>query len=425
MTRIGIKLCGLIALFFLLGGIGLQALQTDSSVTLTETARTVYLDNGTIRVGVDKVWGGAIREIWHRGANVINHYDGGRLIGISVYDGADPYNQANIHDPNNWGWNPTPSDKYDHRNRPIDYRLDGDTFYVKSRNLHWNPDDKGGGRFQAVPSDLIVETWLSFPPDHPTVLKARFRATYEGEADHAVSSQEFPFAYVNPGYHRIVAYTGNAPWTGAPAETDAPGRLPASEGWVAFVNGADMGLTLYAPFHYPLITGSRLATAPPPRDDTNYLLPFLPQAYAQGSTFETTVFYVAGDWRAARETIAALRQDLDLSADIAPPHGTLDVPHPDAVVSGRTTVAGWAIDDVGIERVEVWVDGERIGEADYGSSRPDVARDYPGLPSEPNFGFQYALDTADLSPGPHEITIRLVDEAGNPQALMPRRVTVD
>ena len=423
MIRMGIKLCGLIGLACLLASSGLQA---DAPVTLAETARTVYVDNGTIRVGIDRQWGGAIREIWHRGANLVNHYDGGRLIGISVYDGTDPYNQQNIRDPFNWGWNPTPSDKYDHRNRPIEYELNGDTFYVKSRNLHWNPDDKGGGRFQAVQSDLVVETWLSFPPEHPTVLKARFRATYDGDEDHAVSGQEFPFTYVNPGYSQIVSYTGDAPWTSAPAETAAPARrLSASEQWVAFVNGADAGLTLYAPFHYPLISASRLATPPPARDDTNYLLPFVPQAYTQDSVFETTVFYVAGDWHSARETIYAMREDFDFSTDLAPPHGTLDAPRPNATVSGRTTVAGWAIDDVGVQRVEVWVDGERLGRADYGLSRPDVARDYPGLPGEPDFGFQYALDADKLSPGPHDITIRIVDGAGHPQELIPRRVTIN
>jgi len=423
MTRMGAKLCGLIGLVCLLGGIGLQA---DSTVTLTETARTVYVDNGTIRVGVDKDWGGAVRELWYRGADAVNHYDGGRLIGISVYDGADPYNQQNILDPVNWGWNPTPSDKYDHRNRPIAYELNDDVFYVKARNLHWNPDDKGGGRFQAVQSDLIVEMWLSFLPNHPTMLKARFRATYEGDEVHQLSYQEFPFAYVNPGYDRIVTYTGDAPWTGAAAEVDATaGRPAASEHWVAFVNEADTGLTLYAPYHYPLVTATRPDDSPPHQDDTNYLVPFFPHAYTPGSVVETTIYYIVGDWRQARETIADLRRDLDLSRDIAPPFGTLDVPGPNATVSGRATVAGWAIDNEGVERVEVWVDGERAGEADYGLSRPDVARDYPGLPGEPDFGFQYALDTDGWSTGPHDLTIRIVDQAGNPQDLIPRRVTVN
>jgi len=186
-----------------------------TTVTYQETPRTIYLDNGTIRVGIDKQWGGAIRELWHEGVNLINNNDGGRLAGISVYDGGDTYNNANINDPLNWGWNPTPSDKYNHTNRPLEYSLQGDTFYIKARNVHWNPDDKGGGPNRPVASDLIVEMWLTFLPSYPTVLQARFRATHDGGDSHEINGQEFPFTYINRGFDRVVVYSGSQPWTGA------------------------------------------------------------------------------------------------------------------------------------------------------------------------------------------------------------------
>ncbi|MBI4762494.1 MAG: hypothetical protein HY780_14925, partial [Chloroflexi bacterium] len=53
----------------------------------TDGDRTMYLDSGVVRIGVDKDWGGAIREIWFDGQNLVNNWDGGRLIAVSIYDG--------------------------------------------------------------------------------------------------------------------------------------------------------------------------------------------------------------------------------------------------------------------------------------------------------------------------------------------------
>src|SRR6266446_3122801 len=50
----------------------------------------IYLDNGTIKVGLETKWGGAITEVvWH-GMNFVNDYDPGREIQVALYDG-DPY----------------------------------------------------------------------------------------------------------------------------------------------------------------------------------------------------------------------------------------------------------------------------------------------------------------------------------------------
>jgi hypothetical protein len=51
----------------------------------------MYLENGVVRVGVDKDWGGAIREIWLDGQNLVNNWDGGRLIAVSIYDGMSTF----------------------------------------------------------------------------------------------------------------------------------------------------------------------------------------------------------------------------------------------------------------------------------------------------------------------------------------------
>jgi len=66
-----------VALLVALLSVGM-GLRTDSQPTLSESARTIHFDNGTVRVGVDKRWGGAIRELWFGGADLVNHDDGGQ-----------------------------------------------------------------------------------------------------------------------------------------------------------------------------------------------------------------------------------------------------------------------------------------------------------------------------------------------------------
>ena len=158
----------------------------------TEEGRVMYIDSGIVKVGVDKDWGGAIREIWFNGQNLVNNWDGGRLIAVSLYDG-DSQTGFDAGDPD-WGWNPCPSDKHDAVNRIIAYSYDIGTLYVQSRYLEWNPDNKGGGKGSPVPTDTLVETWLQFVAGDPQAINVSYRVTHEGSHTHALAGQEMGFA---------------------------------------------------------------------------------------------------------------------------------------------------------------------------------------------------------------------------------------
>ncbi len=103
----------------------------------------------------------------------------------------------------------------------------------------------------------------------------------------------------------------------------------------------------------------------------------------------------------------------------SPPTVVIDSPHAAAVVSGSTMISGWALDSAGrigtaISSVKVQVDGVVVGNATYGSSRPDVCAAYAGRPGCPNVGFTYALNTLTLTAGVHTITVSAVDSDGIP-----------
>lgn len=394
----------------------------------TDEGRVMYIESGVVRVGIDKDWGGAIREIWFEGQNLVNNWDGGRLIAVSLYDG-DSKTGFNAGDPE-WGWNPCPSDKHDNVNRPIAYSFDNGILYVKARYLEWNPDNKGGGKGRPIATDTVVETWIAFVADR--AINVRYRVTHEGTDTHALAGQEMGFAYIRTPYNRFVSYAGNAPWTGASprVETLAPfptmGNTAASEQWAGFVNSEDVGLMVWAPQSYPLFSYVYFDNARGDRKEnsTYYMGPRAFFAIGPGSSIESKFYFFAGRWQDARALFHRLHQEVNLP-DVMHPMGYVDVPTQNATVSGTLDVSGWAIDDRNVPRVEILLDGERVGQARYGLPREGVARDYPGLSGAPNSGFVYQLNTRSYANGSHVLEVRAIDAAGNTSQLKPGRVTVN
>ncbi len=402
----------------------------DARTHFTDGADTLTLDNGRLRVVVDKRWGGTIREFWYQGKNVVNSFDGGRLSGVSLYDEHTVPPSGDIADPA-WGWNPTPSDIYDHANPPLAYSFTGGVLYVKARNLHWNPNNKGGGPTKAVPSDILVETWIDLPPLAPNGVHVKYRVSHDGADVHGRVEQELGYVYVRPAYRRFVRYTGPAPWTNAPVQIretppvwPAFGKSAATEHWGGFVDANDFGLVLWAPQAYPRI-GYVLHDLPPPAENsTAYMNPMTLMGHEPGIVYAIEGYLFAGRWQEARAQIYALRQQRGQIPDVLPGFGTIDLPTPNAVVSGLVDVAGWALDDRAIVRVEVLLDGQVAGQAQYGLPREDVGDHYPGFPDLPDVGFSYPLDTTAFAGGSHILQVRAVDASGNAAFLWPESLPI-
>lgn len=105
---------------------------------------------------------------------------------------------------------------------------------------------------------------------------------------------------------------------------------------------------------------------------------------------------------------------------VVPPSVMIDSLTPGEIVTGTVTVGGWAIDSAttvgtAISSVQILVDGNAVGLANYGVNRPDVCIVYPGRPGCPNVGFQYSLNTSTLAPGSHTVTAVATDTETPPQ----------
>ena len=58
------------------------------------------------------------------------------------------------------------------------------------------------------------------------------------------------------------------------------------------------------------------------------------------------------------------------------------------------------------------VDGDFIGQAQYGFPRPDVQQQYPFIANSLNSGWRFTMDTSKLSNARHRLTVRAVSQSG-------------
>ena len=89
------------------------------------------------------------------------------------------------------------------------------------------------------------------------------------------------------------------------------------------------------------------------------------------------------------------------------PIGNVETPKPGDAFKGSVRVAGWALSDLGIDRVDVYWDDALAGRSKTGGARPDVQKVYPQYRDAATSGFDFPLDVSKLSPGTHELTVQV------------------
>ena len=106
--------------------------------------------------------------------------------------------------------------------------------------------------------------------------------------------------------------------------------------------------------------------------------------------------------------------------------------------SGLLPVHGWALDDDGVQRVEIVaaacappVDGNCnrgatfiLGTAEYGRSRPAVTDAFPGYPDSGAPGFAFQIDTPQLFNGKYWISARIVSDSGEVKVLKGKLIQI-
>ncbi|HOL28263.1 MAG TPA: hypothetical protein PK235_17675, partial [Phycisphaerae bacterium] len=121
--------------------------------------RMSYLDNGTIRIGVNLNAGGAIAYLSKSGdsTNLVNNWDWGRQIQMSHYSGPVPFAPDGKQPFPQWaglGWNPVQAgDHFRNPSKVLDHRNEGKTLYVKCIPMQYALDN--------VPAECVFECWIT------------------------------------------------------------------------------------------------------------------------------------------------------------------------------------------------------------------------------------------------------------------------
>jgi len=134
----------------------------------------------------------------------------------------------------------------------------------------------------------------------------------------------------------------------------------------------------------------------------------------------------AGDEEETVTQFGAMSIDIlcDQTSGNTPAFGYIDTPSDYQFINGFFEVFGWAFDFQSVLRIEVDVDGQVLGNAAYGLSRPDVPVQDPRVHSS-QVGFSFILDTTKLSDSEHDLVIYVVDRSSVRSEIGRRKFVVD
>ena len=180
------------------------------------------IDNGTVKVGIDRAKGAAITWLSSAGypKNLVNSADPGRLIQQSYYAGLRLDRQAEGQSKawSPWSWNPIQGGGVGSWARVNEFkRLDDHTLFGETIPKLWDmPNEEAAA---------VMRQWTGFEPGMPDVVVVRCEfVAQRAEGDRwgpaKLSPQEIPACYFTRNFSTIKSYLGAGAWR---AETQPPG----------------------------------------------------------------------------------------------------------------------------------------------------------------------------------------------------------
>jgi hypothetical protein len=254
-----------------------------------------FLDNGSVRVGVDLDLGGVITHVSRSGGgdadNLVNEHDTGREVQQSYYSGGSgPGTPCPGYGSE---WNPVGAgDCNGNRSTVLTYANDGTTIYVKSRPLLWPLDN--------VPCQCTFEQWISIAGSSVQV-RNRLSNDRSDMTLYPARWQELPALYTIGRLGHLYSYTGAAPYTGGPlteitAELPNAAQFHATEHWAANVDGTGVGLGIVNPNVERFLGGfwGTRGSGGSFDDVTGYISPTRPEILDWNIAYEYTYAVVLG-----------------------------------------------------------------------------------------------------------------------------------
>jgi hypothetical protein len=161
-----------------------------------------------------------------------------------------------------------------------------------------------------------------------------------------------------------------------------------------------------------------------PTAQPGFLTSFLASSYSDGQ--HTVSIRVTESDTQAQTIVAQVGVVVDNSINQAP-FGYIDVPGAAGLTgaSGSLPVAGWALDDTGVDHVDILIDGQIITGAILGITRPDVQAAFPNVPNSLNSGWTANIDSTAFVNGIHILSARAWDTLGASRDLGTRNIQIE
>ena len=107
------------------------------------------------------------------------------------------------------------------------------------------------------------------------------------------------------------------------------------------------------------------------------------------------------------------------------PFGAVDTKLIGQPLHGTVQIVGWALSEGGMRQVLLYLDRNFVTLGNLGMERPDVAKNLPGLPNSAKCGWEALLDTSNIAPGSHRLTIQAQSKDGATYDLLDTLVTIE
>ena len=180
----------------------------------TRAEDRLLIDNGTIKIGIDRAKGAAITWLsWSAyPQNMVNSADPGRLIQQSYYAGLRLDRQADGQSKawSPWTWNPIQGGGVSSWARVTTFqRLDEHTLYAETVPKLWDmPSEEAAA---------LMRQWTGFEPAMPDVVVVRcefvsLRAADDRWGPAATRPQEIPACYFTRNFSVVKSHLGGGQW---------------------------------------------------------------------------------------------------------------------------------------------------------------------------------------------------------------------
>ena len=260
-----------------------------------------YLDNGQLRIGVDRSRGAAIGylALSATGRNLLNHHDEGRFIQQSYY--GDPDGSVWAGKP--WVYNPVQGGSYKGEDaRTLGFRKTADELHARIEPLHWA---------SAKPCpEAIMHQWIRL---EGPVAAIRMRLDYRGPTQQRKAHQELPAMFVDYLLPHLVFERDGKLVRHAPIDLGAdrrPEPVRYDGRWLAYVDDRDFGIGIHTPGTCEAVTYRHRGngTTGPEGSACSYVAPVRTMQLVEGTVVDYRFHLTIGTLDEIRRRFAEIRK---------------------------------------------------------------------------------------------------------------------